>query len=308
MIAPTTRFATLLQREWMQHRLGWMVTIAAPLVIALVVLLAGQMQFNVDDVNIDVSFGQTPALVLATAAIVGTGLLTFMLAWLSALLQATGLARRDQQDRSIEFWLSMPVGHVASVTAPLLAHLILFPLAALGIGLLAGHAVSLLVVARFVGLSDWFSLPWGSLLLVGLLTLLRTGLGLLLATLWLSPLVLMAMVASAWLKRWGLPALVAGTVVVGNLLDKIYGNPIVWDLGHRLLQKAGQAFVAAPPERHLNMGSGGDPMDVVQALPAWVVQDGWRSLQGLADPLLVLVVAVSTACVALLILRRQRGS
>jgi ABC-2 type transport system permease protein len=291
----------------MQHRLGWMVTIAAPLVIALIVLLAGQMQFNVDDVDINVSFGQTPALVLATAAIVGTGLLTFMLAWFSALLQATGLARRDQQDRSIEFWLSMPVGHVASVTAPMLAHLILFPLAALGIGLLAGHVVSLLVVARFVGLSDWFSLPWGSLLLVGLLTLLRTGLGLLLATLWLSPLVLLAMVASAWLKRWGLPALVAATVIVGNLLDKIYGNPIVWDLGHRLLQKASQAFMASPPDRQMNIGQGGDPLDVVHALPGWVVQDAWRSVQGLADPLLVLVLAVSTACVALLILRRQRG-
>ena len=44
------------------------------------------------------------------------------------LIQTPGLARRDRQDRSIEFWLSLPTSHAASVAAPVLMHLVLVPL------------------------------------------------------------------------------------------------------------------------------------------------------------------------------------
>ena len=129
-----TSFKTLLLREWYQHRLGWMVIVAAPLFIALLALLVGHVTVNVNDTDVVLDFGRAPALALATAAIVGTGVLSFVLAWFSALLQSPGLARRDQQDRSIEFWLSLPVGHLPALSAPLLVHLLLFPLAALGLG------------------------------------------------------------------------------------------------------------------------------------------------------------------------------
>jgi hypothetical protein len=67
----------------------------------------------------------------------------------------------------------------------------------------------------------------GALMLLahGLALLARTALGLVLATLWLSPLILLTMVASAWLKRWGLPALVAALALLAGVLDKLLRQP-----------------------------------------------------------------------------------
>lgn len=300
------RFVTLLRREWLQHKVGWLVVAGAPLLVGLVALLPGHVALSVDGDRVGLALARAPALALAVAAIVGTGVLSFALAWLTALLQAPGLARRDRQDRSIEFWLSLPVGHASSLAAPLLAHLLLFPLAALGAGMLAGHVMSLLLVVRFVGVADWFTLPWGLLTLAWVGTLLRIALGLLLATLWLSPIILLVMTASAWLKRWGLPALIAVITVLGNLLDKLYGNPVVWDLGRALLTRAGHAFVAGHGAAGMHVTSGSDAFEVLRAYPAWVAGDAWQALQALADPLLLLALAVSAACFGLLVLRRKR--
>lgn len=303
----TSKFSTLLQREWLQHKTGWMVITVAPALISLLVLLVGRMTLDIDDRDVTIEFARVPALALATAAIVVTGVMTFVLAWFSVLVQTPGLARRDQQDRSIEFWLSLPVGHVPSLSAPMLAHLLLFPLAALTLGMLAGHVLSLLIVARFVGIGDWFALPWGLLALTWVSVLLRAALGLLLATLWLSPLILMVMVASAWLKRWGIPALVVGIAVVANLLEKLFGYPQVWDLGRAVLTQAGRAFVAGHPGGGLNFTPGTDPLAVLGAFPAWAAADAGLALQALAQPLLLLCLVISAACFALLVLRRRRG-
>lgn len=302
-----SRFTTLLQREWLQHRVAWGITIAAPLLITVLVLVIGEVHLSVsDDVHIDV--GQLPALALGGMAIVGCALLTFVLAWMSVLIQTPGLARRDQQDRSIEFWLSLPVGHGAAVGAPLLAHLLLFPLAALGIGLLGGHLLSLLLVVRFFGLGEWLAMPWGVLLLATTAQVVRVAAGLVLATLWLAPLIGLVMVASAWLKRWGLPALVGTLVVAGNLLDKLYGNTVVWDLGQRLLIGAGQAFVNPQGKSvGLNFRPGSDPVQMLADYPGRMVADLGRALADLADPLLLGGLVVAAGCYALLMLRRRRG-
>ena len=301
------RFATLLRREWLQHKLGWTLVTCAPLAIALLVLLSGHVTVSIDDSDVSLSLAQVPAAALAGAAIIGTGVLGFVLAWSMSLLQASSLARRDRQDRSIEFWLSLPVGHASSVAAPLLAHLLLFPLAALGLGLLAGQGVALLLVARFIGVAEWFTLPWGLLTMAWVGALLRIALGLLLATLWLSPIILLVMAASAWLKRWGLPALIAATALLGNVLDKLYGNPVVWDLGRALLARAGHAFITGRNAGGLRFSAGTDALEVLRAFPAWLAGDAWLALQALADPLLPLALALSLACFGLLVLRRQRG-
>ena len=300
------RFKTLLQREWLQHKTGWLIVMAVPMAIALLVLLAGHVQVNLDE-ETRLDFNVVPATALGTIAIVGTGIVSFVLAWFSSLLQAPGLARRDLQDRSIEFWLSLPVGHAPAIAAPLLAHLVLFPLAALGVGMLAGHLVSLLMVARFVGVADWFALPWGQVSLVWVATLLRAALGLLLATLWLSPLILLVMAASAWLKRWGLPTVITAVIVIGNLLEKLYGNPIVWQLGEALFTRAGHSFVVGDRPGGLRFTAGSDPLSVMAAYPSWAARDAWLAVQQLGDPLLLLALAVSAGCFGLLVLRRRRG-
>lgn len=301
-------FSTLLHREWLQHKFGWIVAVAVPLTLALLLLGVSQMHMTFNDAEAEIQFRQLPALVLALGAMIAVALLTFIGAWFSALLQAAGLARRDHQDRSIEFWLSLPIGHVPSVAAPLLAHLLLFPAAALLVGVLGGQLIALLLVAKFAGIGAWIGLPWGSLLLVVVSVTARLMLGLVLATLWLSPLILATMAASAWLKRWGLPALVGGVIVLGNVLDKVYGNPVVWDLIRGLFARAGQAMIHAHDPAALGVRPDGDPAAALAHLPGWLWTDAGKAVAALADPLLALVLLASAGCFALLVLRRQRGA
>ncbi len=240
------RFKTLLLREWMQHQRGWWVLMALPFVLIVVAGLFGQVQFDLNDHGrVDVP----PPVAVALAAWVGLGAVTLLLAWLASMLQSPGLARRDAQDRSIEFWLSLPIGHAQSLGATLLMHLLLWPWLALLVGLAGGAVASLLIVSKAFGVVAWFALPWATLVPALLMLALRVMLGVLLATLWLSPLILGTMAASAWLKRWGVPLVVAGTGVAGLVLDKVYANPVVWQTLHFLSESASRALIVDRPRR-----------------------------------------------------------
>lgn len=300
-----TRFKTLLLREWMQHRLGWLILLGAPFVVFAVVGLAGGTVVELDD-------GAPPmALTTAGAVILGLIATTVALAWGAALLQSPGLARRDLQDRSVEFWLSLPVGDAQSVGAPLLAHLLLLPLAALGVGLASGLLLTLPIVARGFGLEAWFALPWGALLMAAAALVLRLALGIVLATLWLAPLVLLTMAASAWLRRWGVPAVAALVGIGGLVLDRAYGNPVVWDIVGALAGRASRSLIAAD-----RSGAGlrieGDAPDAVvaalAAVPGWCLHDAGQALRLLASPAFVAALAVAAAGFGLVVLRRRRGA
>lgn len=306
-------YATLLQREWMQHRLGWTITVVAPLAIALVVLAVGQVTIDLDDADATVHLSGTqlaldrvPPVVLAFGTIAASAALTLLIAWFTALVQAPGLARRDRQDRSIEFWLSLPTGHAGSLAVPLVAHLVLFPIAALGVGLVSGFIVSPLFVAKAAGLGEWFALPWGTMLPAAFALAAQVALGVVIATVWISPLVLVVMAASAWLKRWGLPVVAVGLVVIGNLLDRLYGNAIVWRTLRQLLNNAGEALVGPP--RSVRVRGVEDVTDMLAAIPGWSAEHALQAVRALADPLLALALAVSAVSFWLLVLRRKRGA
>ncbi|MFO1271872.1 MAG: hypothetical protein U1F50_09380 [Rubrivivax sp.] len=303
------RFSTLLLREWMQHRFGWIAIVAIPAALFAVVGIAGHLSMDFGEGD----FIAGPGASAVTAGVtVGLAMLTLMLAWGAAVLQSPGLARRDVQDRSIEFWLSLPTGHVQGVGAPLLAHLVLFPLAALAAGAAAGFLISLPVVAKLYGLGAWFTQSWPALIAAALALMLRVALGLVLATLWLSPLLLGTMAASAWLKRWGVPA-VAGVLGVGGLvLDRAYGNPVVWQVLRALGDGASRAFLVA--ERGVGASaafvvrSPEEIGDTFAALPAWALADAGHALARLASPAFAAALLAGAAAFALLVLRRQRGA
>jgi ABC-2 type transport system permease protein len=301
-------FTTLLHREWMQHKFGWTVVVLVPLVIAVLLLGVGHMQFSLDDAEFDGELARAPAVALALGAMLALAGITFVGAWATSLIQAPGLARRDRQDRSIEFWLSLPTGHASSVAAPLLAHFLLFPAAALFVGLLGGQLIALALVTKVAGLGAWFALPWGTVLVIVVSLLLRTLLGLVLATLWLSPMVLLTMAASAWLKRWGLPALIGGVVIAGNVLDKLYGNPVVWEVISALGRNAGLAMISSEHGPALAFPPGVDPTETLNAFPAFLWADAMQALAALANPLLAGALLASAACFGLLVLRRRRGA
>jgi hypothetical protein len=128
--------------------------------------------------------------------------------------------------------------------------------------------LSLLTVARFASLGDWFTLPWGRCsAATGAAG--RTALGLVLATLWLSPLILLTMAASAWLKRWGLPAVVAGLALLAGVLDKLYGNPPRVGRRRRLAlgAGAGRSGPAAGPGRQRRVLCAADPASPARLIP-----------------------------------------
>ena len=305
------RFNALLQREWMQHQRGWWVVMAVPVIVLLLLAVYGDVNITLDDDG-DTSVIRTPsALLLAMGSLGGLAMGCMALAWLSSLLQAPGLARRDRQDRSIEFWLSLPIGHAQSLGATLLMHLLLVPLLALLVGTVGGLLVSLVVVSKAWGVADWITLPWGALLAGAAAVLLRLAAGLALATLWVAPVLLLAMAASAWLKRWGVPVVAALIGITGVVLDKLFAWPIVGETLKVIGRSAARAFIGADrgggPQLQ-NVADADGAAQILQAVPGWAVEDLGQALHALLSPVFGIGLLVGAAGFMLLVLRRSRGA
>lgn len=297
-------FVTLIRREWMQHRFGWTLLVAVPLALALLGLGFGQIQIDGDQAA---RVGPAFPTMLGMIALTSGTVVTFIILSATSLFLVAGLARRDHGDRSVEFWLSLPSSHTASLSAPLLTHLLLVPAAALVVGLAGGWLVSAVLVTRLVGFGAWLGLPWGDLAAAGLALVLRLMAGLPLAVLWAAPFLLAAVLANAYLKGWGLPVLFLTLTLGGVVLDNWLGVPVVSDTVHAVFRNAGWALFAANPQTL----SGEGPSEVYAALkqvPAWAWEDFWAALQKLASPLFAGCVLVAAALFALLLDWRRRGA
>lgn len=313
--SPWQRWLTLLRREWLQHRHGWTVVLLAPTVlVALALLFFPQaVQVNLDVDSADGVKQSLPPLAMLPAALqvmlMGAAVtgLTLVFTLLSLGTQMPGLARRDAQDRTVEFWRTLPVGDAAAIAATLVAHLWLLPIAALLVGAAGSLLLSLAMVAVTHGIGAWLSMPWGALATAGLALLLRLMLGLALAMLWLAPLTLMTMAASAWLKRWGVPT-VAGLLVAGTqVVDRRLPVPVVGPALQDLLGHAGQALMHRSPTQGFTANG---PSDLVEALPSlagWALHDAGTALLGLASPAFGLALVGAAAGFALLVWRRRMG-
>jgi hypothetical protein len=228
--------------------------------------------------------------------------------WLAMAIQMPGLARRDQQDRSIEFWLSLPVGHAQSIGATLLFHALLMPWLALVIGWLFSFVIGLVLVAMLYGASAWGQLPWALLMTDAIVLLGRLFVGIALATLWLSPLLLLAMLAGSALKRWGLPALAAVLGFSALVLKNVYGITIVGDsLGHLVVQAA--AAVLPIVEKPSMVGPHGEGfIELLQEFPAIAARSAGLALRNLATLEFAVAMAVSALCFAGLMALRRRAA
>ena len=111
----------LMQREWLQHRFGWALAMLIPLGLAAVLTAFGQVELDADTIA---RAGDALPLMLAMSAIAISALLLFTILSVTSGIIVAGLARRDHADRSIEFWLSVPVGHAQSLAVPLAVHLL----------------------------------------------------------------------------------------------------------------------------------------------------------------------------------------
>lgn len=297
------RWMSLMQREWMQHRLGWMVAAFGPLVVMLVLASVGSIDLDGADT---VKEARLPTA-LTMGAFGASLALTLAAVWITSLVLVAGMARRDHADRSIEFWLSMPVGHVPSVAAPLVTHLLVVPIAALGVGVLAGIPVSMALLARTVGLDTWLTLPWAGLMVSAGVVVARLALGIVLATLWLLPLILLVMLMTAWFKRWGLVILAAGVGLGSAVMDKYLGYPWISDAVQELLVRAGRSVINAGGQNLVIENS--DEIGAVLAhIPHWAAADASLALGQLASPWLLGVLITSALLFVGLVDWRRRGA
>lgn len=289
-------FKTLMLREWMQHHRGWLWLSLVPLGLAVLGL-------GVGEVVLDGTPDASLLLALAGPAY-AWGMLLMAVA--VVMFQAPGLARRDTQDRSIEFWLSLPVTQLQAVGATLLTQLWLLPLFALGMGLLGGLVVGPLVGLKVLGWGLFAEVSWGPVLWLWLLAALRLALGLVLGMLWLAPVLLLAMAASAWLKRWGVPVL--GLVLGGGaaLLSQVYGLTFLLNTLTSLWERFTWALIpwsqSAQDSRHPS-----PPLNQLPDLARWLGLDMQQQLLGVFSPWLAVVLLGSALGVGLLVLRRQRA-
>ena len=212
-----TRFKTLIHREWLQHRLGWMGVMLLPLAIALL-LLPFSSSVEMGDMKLEALGGNLHPSTIAFMAIWGFSTMGVVgLTLLAQLFQVSGLARRDAQDRSLEFWMSLPGSHSEHLSATVLSHTLLVLLLAVGVGLASGLVIALGGVAKIFGMAGLGTVQWAQAVELLVPGLVRLVVGLPLFVLWLLPLVLLLMAAPAWLKRWGVPVVVISSVLLSNL-------------------------------------------------------------------------------------------
>ncbi len=293
-----SRFNTLMLREWMQHHRGWLAMVLLPPLFVLAVLPFGSLEIGPGEL------GRTPELGAMLAAMALMPAVVLGITVFSLLIQAPGLARRDVQDRSIEFWLSLPVSHSSSIGATVLMHLVLVPLFAVVVGAVLGVPIGIAVVWKGFGPAAALALPWGPLAAAGAAGLARGVLGVLLACLWLVPLVLSVMAASAWLKRWGVPLLGLVLGIGHAALRARFGNPVIGETLGGIFVNARLAIVASPPP-----GRGGLAALVTSLgdAPGWFLADGLDALRNLGQPLFAVALVIGAVAFGLLVLRRSRS-
>jgi ABC-2 type transport system permease protein len=291
----------LMQREWFQHRFGWALMILVPLALALLLASFGHVQTEFDDEPT-----KLPAVLALASPSIGMALMLAVFG-LTGLIISVGLARRDHADRSVEFWLSLPTGHAPSLGVPLLVHLILAPLVALVAGLLGGLVLSFVVVGRVAGIGEWFAVPWPAMLAVVLALAARLALGLVLAVVWLSPLVLLVMLMTALFRRWGFVILAVGLGLGSWLFDRLLGRPILADLLGQVLTNAGRSLLNAAGRPMAD--EPGESMETVLSMaPRWLLGDAADAIQLLASPLLLGGLVLAAICFAALVEWRRRGA
>jgi ABC-2 type transport system permease protein len=274
----------------MQHKRGWLITAFAPPLLFLAALPFSQLE------GLRM---QSPELLSITIVLLSTTIVYFV-CMLIALFQLPGLARRDTQDRSIEFWLSLPGRPSESLVSTVLAHAWLAPVGGAVIGLLFSLPIAASVLGTKIGFSSALAVNWGEVILASTPILLRGVVGTVLLMLWLAPVIFVLMAASSWLKRLGVPVVLVGGGVAVGLLYKVYG--ISWPLEalKNLNAQIALSLVHDATSLHKTLAEGGN-------LVTWALSDLGGALAELASLEFLGWAAVAAAGFALVVLKRTRA-
>lgn len=287
-----THIPTLLLREWMQHKRGWLIAALAPPLLFLALLPFGQVEgLPTDRLGSDF---------VALGVVMLSACVCFVIALLLALFQLPGLTRRDVQDRSVEFWLSLPGRPSESVAATVVAHAWLAPVGALLIGAVFGPLIGLGLLAKHAGVGAAFDVQWFQVIATALPLLLRALAGTVLLMLWLAPVIFVLMAASAWLKRLGVPVVLVGGAVVLSVLYKAYDVSWPLDTLQALAVRINETLVHDERAVAELLHKGGN-------LWMGVLRDFGLSVASLASLQFIGWAAVAAAGFALVVAKRSRG-
>jgi ABC-2 type transport system permease protein len=104
-----------------------------------------------------------------------------------------------------------------------------------------------------------------------------------------------------WAQGWGLGL----AQVVGKGPSR---TPVVWVTGRMLLERAGRGLLTGEKPGGVAVNGNEDPTAMLAQAPGWLWDDALGATADLAHPLLLLALAVSAGCFALLVLRRRQGA
>ena len=166
--------------------------------------------------------------------------------------------------------------------------------------------LAMALVAKLSGVGALGDLLQPAWLSYNAAVLLRQIIGVGVAALWMSPVVLAAMAAASWLKGWGVPALVASTVVVGIVVKQATGHAVVSDtLTHWFTETLAALMPLARGEAEVKAAiRGGSGLD---GFAAWMWADIGVMLRDLAVPAFAAALVVAGIGFALVVLRRAGG-
>ena len=285
------RFKTLLLREWLQNRWTWAVVVCTLPVLMLVVMPFGDVKM----------VPNTPVQLVAGVVIALSAVVAVLAAWATVLFMAPGLARRDSQDRSIEFWLSLPSTHPEHVGAQYVSHALLFPLGALAAGVGFGLVLMPIILLKWQGMAALTAVDWPALLAWLGGAAASAVLSLLLAALWLSPVVMVLMATSAWVKRLALPLLAIAATALANW-------PTTAPVVRAAMVSYGNMVGALldGPVRVFFTGST-SALKEMELESQTLLGHVQGSLTDLASPQFAVSIAVALLAAFALVLRRQRG-
>jgi ABC-2 type transport system permease protein len=131
--------------------------------------------------------------------------------------------------------------------------------------------------------------------------------GLPLALLWLSPLILLVVLTTAWFKRWAWVIIGVGLGLGSLLLKQVFGQPLLMQTITGLLHHAAHAMISGG-DSGFKVTDAGTAFEALRGVPGWVLADFGTAVRDLASPLLLGGLVFAAACFALLVQWRQRGA
>jgi ABC-2 type transport system permease protein len=223
---------TLVRREFWEHRALWL----APLVVTALLALAaaiGRMHANVDVDDAALFQGEAQRVALFTLILAVVAMPLYVVVMFVVAFYLLDCLYAERKDRSILFWKSLPVSDGLTVSAKMLVALVVVPLGAFVLALLAGLLFMAILGARvLVGslppLFAWNTYEWFRTELVMLLVTA-------VAVLWFAPLAGYLLLVSAWVRRS--PILLATLpAVLGPILEWVaFGTRYLMDfINYRL--------------------------------------------------------------------------